>query len=79
MSSKSVTVSITEVTVISGKSSTIRVMVDGKQVSIPVPAETMAYFNAQFSRPKPTSEQKKKYATIMNLLAAAYKAGQAAK
>lgn len=76
---KSVTYSITEVTVTSGKTSTIRFMVDGKQVEISVPAEVKAYFDVQFSRPSPTALQKKRYATVMNLLAAAYKAGKGAR
>jgi 23S rRNA-/tRNA-specific pseudouridylate synthase len=79
MSKKQVTYSITEVTMTTGKTASIRVMVDGVQVTIPLDAEIKAYFDAQFFRSNPTTQQKKKYATIMNLLAAAYKAGKAAK
>ena len=75
---KSVTysVSVTEVTVTTGRSSKINLIVDGKQVSIAIPAEVKAYFDGQFSRPHPTELQKKKYATIMNLMRAAYLQGR---
>lgn len=72
----SVTYSVTEVTVSTGKSSKIDLVVDDKRVTITVPAELKAYFDDQFSRPNPTALQRKKYATIMNLMRAAYLQGR---
>jgi hypothetical protein len=54
----------------------LRVNVNGTFVYVPVPAELMAYFKQQFVRSSPTDAQKQKYATIMNLLAAAYLCGK---
>jgi hypothetical protein len=72
-------ISITEVTVTKGKTDTISLGIDGETVRIKVAAEVKAYFDAQFVRANPTALQKKKFATIMNLLRAAYKAGKQAK
>ena len=77
MAVKKTTYSISEVTIITGKTSAIRVDIDGQKVSISVPAEVKADFDNQFSRATPTALQRKKYATIMRLLRAAFKAGQA--
>ena len=74
--SKSVSVSITEVTHISGKTTKIIITIDDKKVSITVPVEIKAFFDTQFSRPNPTGIQKQKYATIMNLMKAAYLQGK---
>lgn len=76
MASKSVTYSVTEVTVVSGKTSKIKVKIDGKDVAITVPSDVKAHFDEQFSRPNPTHQQKKKYATLMSLMRAAYLQGQ---
>jgi len=72
----STTISITEVTVVSGKTAKINFDLNGQKVSITVPAEVKAHFDEQFSRPNPTPLQKKKYVTVMNLLRAAYMQGK---
>ena len=77
MAEKKTTYSISEVTITTGKTSTIRVDIDGQNVSISVPVEVKADFDNQFSRSTPSALQRKKYATIMRLLRAAFKAGQA--
>ena len=69
-------ISITEVTVVSGKTARIQFDLDGSRVSIVVPIEVKAHFDEQFSRTNPTTLQKKKYATVMNLMRAAYKQGK---
>jgi hypothetical protein len=46
---------------------------------ISVNREVTAYFIDQFVRHAPTSLQRRKYATLMALLSAAYKAAQAAR
>lgn len=76
MAEKKVTMSVTEFTIVSGKTSTVEVFIDGKKVSIVVPDDVKADFKNQFTRPNPTALQKQKYHTLMRLLAAAYKAGQ---
>jgi hypothetical protein len=67
--------SITEVTVISGKTSKINFDLNGKRVSIPVSAEVKARFDEQFSRSRPTQAFEKRYATLINLMRAAYLQG----
>ncbi|MBE0544376.1 MAG: hypothetical protein IH623_23795 [Verrucomicrobia bacterium] len=74
---KQVSVSITEVTHISGKTTKIVIVIDEKKVTITVPVEIKAFFDSQFSRPNPSALQKKKYATVMNLMKAAYLQGRA--
>ena len=75
MSEKNVTINITEVTVSTGKTAFVQVNIDGQMVRIPVSSEVKAYFNEQFVRENPTPAQRKKFATIMNLLRAAYSKG----
>ncbi len=76
MAEKKVTVNITEVTVSMGNPAHVDVNIDGQMVRIPVSAEVKAYFNEQFVRPNPTPAQRKKFATVMNLLRAAYLKGK---
>ncbi len=76
MAEKKVTVNITEVTFSTGKPAFIEVNIDEKPVRIPVTAEVKAYFKEQFVRQNPTPAQRKKFATVMNLLRAAYKKGK---
>jgi hypothetical protein len=57
----------------------IELFIDDEKVKISVPKEVKAHFDDQFVRENPTSLQKKKYAVLMSLLRAAYKAGQKAK
>lgn len=75
MTKGSVKVSITEMTIISGKTKYIKITVNGQEIKIPVDESVYAYFAEQFSRPNPTALQKKRFATVMNLLRAAYLKG----
>jgi hypothetical protein len=70
-----ITVSITEVVFSEGPKRHIRVQIDGEEVRIPVSDEVYAYWQAQFVRPNPTHQQRKKFATMMNIVRAAYKEG----
>jgi hypothetical protein len=72
MAEKSFAMTITEVTMVSGKTKYIRIKLDGKDVRIPIDEAIYAYFKSQFSRDNPTSNQKKRFATLMQLLKAAY-------
>lgn len=74
--STTVTYSVAEVTVTTGRTSSIAIIIDNQRVTIPVPAELKAYFDQQFSRPNPSKLQAQKYATIMNLMRAAYLQGK---
>lgn len=76
MTEKKFTASITEVTISTGKSAFVEINVDGKSVRVPVSPEFRAYFNEQFVRPTPTPAQRKKFATLLNPLRAAYVKGQ---
>ncbi len=75
MYSKEVTISVAEVTLTKGKKKSIRINVDGQNVNIPVDEQIYAYFNEQFLRPNPTNIQRKRFATIMNILRSAYLKG----
>jgi hypothetical protein len=77
LQSRKITHSITEITFTTGRQAKIEFDLDGRRVSIPVTGEIKAYFDAQFSRSNPTPLQRRKYATVMNLLRAAYLAGRA--
>jgi hypothetical protein len=72
---KQVTVNVTEVTLVSGRKKNIRVNIDGTDVHIPVDEGVHAYFHQQFLRQNPTPLQRKRFATIMNVLRAAYLKG----
>lgn len=74
---REVTFNITEVTVVSGRKKNIKVNVDGVDIYIPVDEDVYTYFQEQFSRQQPTQLQRKKFATIMNLLRVAYLKGRA--
>jgi hypothetical protein len=54
----------------------IRLEIDSRIISVPVPDDIYAYWHEQFVRPNPTPTQKKRYTTLMNLLRAAYTKGQ---
>ena len=73
------TVSITEVSFSKGPRRAIRVEIDGATVEIPVSAEVYAYWHDQFVRPNPTPHQRKRFATLMNVVRAAFKEGQKSK
>jgi hypothetical protein len=70
-------VSITEVTFSEGPKRNIRVEIDGEMIDIPVSAEVYAYWHDQFVRPNPTAQQRKRFSTLMNVVRAAYKEGEA--
>jgi len=67
-----VTYSITEITVTTGRTAKIEFRVNGRPVTVEVPSDLKAYFTEQFSRPQPTANQKRRYATLMRLLESAY-------
>ena len=68
-------ISITEITVLTGKTKGFRLDVDGAQVTIPVDEALFANYQNQFWRQSPTPQQKKKFGTLMSLLRAAYRKG----
>lgn len=71
-------VSITEVTTLVGKTKGFRLSVDGHEVTIPVDEALFAHYHDQFYRENGgTPQQKKRFATLMNLMRAAYKKGLA--
>ena len=72
-------ITIEEATIRSGATADIDIYIDDKKVKITVPKEVKAHFTNQFVRKNPSALQRKKYATLMALLRAAYKAGQKAK
>ncbi|MFH1830173.1 MAG: hypothetical protein ABH871_05300 [Pseudomonadota bacterium] len=67
-----VNIEISEVTILEGKSKTIDVKVNDKVVHVPMDKAVYAYFKEQFLRKNPTAQQRKKFATIMNVLRSAY-------
>ena len=75
MANDKITFTIAEVTIESGKTATVNFDLDGKHIRIPVDEDVKAYFNDQFVRPKPTKLQSKRFATVMNILRAAYRKG----
>ena len=57
---------------------TIEVDIDKKIVSIPVSSALRTNFLNQFVRDAPSQLQRNRYRTLMSLIVAAYRAGQAA-
>ena len=57
---KEVNISLTEITITSGKKATIIFDLDDRKVSVPIDAEVKAYFVSQFVRSNPTSQQRKR-------------------
>jgi len=72
-----ITVNVTEVTMTGGRKKGIRINVDGNNVVIPVDEAIYVYFTEQFLRDNPTAMQRRKFATIMNILRSAYLKGVA--
>lgn len=72
---KQFTVSITEVTLTSGKTKYVRVKVDGQEIQIPVDETLYTEWRDQFHRPTPTLHQRKRFTILMNLIRAAYEKG----
>jgi hypothetical protein len=54
----------------------IRVEINSRIVSIPVPDDLYAYWYEQFVRQNPTPAQKRRFRTMMNILRAAYSKGR---
>jgi len=73
---KDISVSYTEVTFVSGKKKNIRLKLDDQIVQIPVDEDVYAYFSEQFLRQNPTPAQRKRFATVMNVVRAAYLKGK---
>jgi len=72
MADKKITLSVAEVSITGGRKKTIRINVDGRDVGIPVDDSIYAYWKEQFFRNNPTPQQKKRFATMMNVVRAAY-------
>jgi hypothetical protein len=70
-------ISITEVTILTGRTKGFRLDVDNAQVTIPIDEALFAHYQNQFWRDNPTTQQKKKFGTLMSLLRAAYRKGVA--
>ena len=75
MAQNQVKITVTEITVTTGKQKEIMVYVDGKKVFIPVDESVYAYFKDQFLRKNPTTMQKHRFITIMSVIRAAYLKG----
>jgi len=69
-------ISITEVTISSGKKKNFKLEVDGQLIMIPVDDEIFAHYKDQLWRDSPTQKQKNVFATVMNLMRAAYLKGR---
>ena len=72
---KKVTISITEITVLSGKTKRFKLNVDGQNIFIPVDEALFIHYLEQFYRESPTQDQRKRFSTLFSLLRAAYKKG----
>lgn len=68
-------ISITEITILTGKTKGFRIDVDGETVTIPVDESVFVNYQNQFYRANPTPAQRQKFATLMSLMRAAYKQG----
>lgn len=68
-------ISITEITVLSGKKKGFRLNVGGADITIPVDEVLFAHFQNQFVREKPSKKQRQTLATLTNLMRAAYLKG----
>jgi hypothetical protein len=53
----------------------IRVELNSRIVSVPVSGDVFAYWHEQFVRQNPTSAQRQRFRTLMNLVRAAYLKG----
>ncbi len=70
-----VKVSVTEVSISSGRRRYLRVEIDGRDVQIPVDDAVYQIWQEQFVRGNPTALQRRRFATFMNVVRAAYKKG----
>ena len=69
------TFQFTEITFVTGRTKDFKLSIDGQQVNIPVPEDIFAHLQNQFMSKKTTPQQKQRYATMINLVRAAYKKG----
>jgi hypothetical protein len=65
-------ISITEITILTGKKKAFKIDINGSKVSIPADETLFTNYLNQFSRPNPTAQQKQRFSTLMNLVRAAY-------
>lgn len=70
------TISVTEITILSGRKKAFKLKVNDKDVSIPIDEALFTHYQEQFYRPSPTLQQRNKFATLLNLMRAAYIQGQ---
>jgi hypothetical protein len=68
-------ISITEITIFSGKKKGFKLTVNDEVISIPVDENVFAHYKDQLWREDPSRKQKDVYATVMNLMRAAYLKG----
>lgn len=73
---KEIRIGVSEEVLFTGDSSDIHVRVDSRDVRIPISRELKAYFKEQFVRSSPSRAQRGRWATLMNLLRAAYRKGR---
>lgn len=76
MAKNDVRISITEVTIHSGKTKTFKLDIDSVNVAIPIDESLFVNYQNQFYRPNPTAQQRQRLATLLNLMRAAYKQGK---
>ena len=69
-------ISVTEITVRTGKTKAFKFDLDGSQVAIPLDDAVFINYQNQFYRESPTPAQRKKFATLMALVRAAYTQGR---
>ena len=72
-----ISLSITEVTIVGGRTKYIRVNIDGQDVRIPVSESVYTQWREQFYRPNPTPLQRSRFGTFINVVKAAYLNGLA--
>ncbi len=70
-----VTMHITELTTVLGKTKGFKLNVDGQSIMIQVDEALFSHYQNQFYREKPSALQKKKLQTLSNLMRAAYAQG----
>ena len=69
---QSISVETTEIE----KQDTVTILVGDRKIPISVGADLKAHFTDQIYRQNPSALQKKKFYTVMNLMAAAYQQGK---
>lgn len=66
---------ITEITIMTGKTKAFRLRVDDKDVEINVDEALFTNYQNQFYREKPTAAQRLRFATLLSLMRSAYRQG----